>query len=353
MKACVLHKIGDLRCEQVATPSPRSGEVLLRVAACGACGSDIPRVFTKGTYRFPMIPGHELAGVVTEVGSDADPSWVGKAATVFPLLPCRACGPCLVGAYAQCEAYDYLGSRSDGGFAEYVRVPEWNLVPVPGGVSLEEAAMTEPAAVAVHALRQGGIDIGDTVAIYGAGPIGIMLALWARAWGAGRVLLVDIDSNKLDFARDLGFDNTCNGRDTDAPGWVRQAAGGAGADVVVEASGSSAAFEQCMLSARPFARVVLMGNPSGEMKLSQEGYWAILRKELKVIGTWNSTYGVMPRDEWRLSLEYMASGRLDLKPLITHRVALEELPGALAMLRDRTSFANKVMYVNPDVKGNA
>lgn len=349
MKACVLHGIGDLRFEEAARPSPGPGEALVRVGACGVCGSDIPRVFSNGTYRFPTIPGHEMAGVVEE----GDPAWVGKRVAVFPLLPCRKCGPCLVGSYAQCEDYGYLGSRSNGGFAEYVCAPEWNLAPVPNGVSLEEAAMTEPAAVSVHALRRAGVEIGDTVAIYGAGPIGLMLAMWARAWGAREALLIDIDSAKLDFARRLGFDNTCHALETDAPAWVRHSTGDRGADVVVEASGSSAAFEQCMASARAFGRVVLMGNPAGEMRLSQEGYWAILRKELKVFGTWNSSYGVPPRDEWRLALDAMATGRLDLEPLITHRVGLEGLCGALAMVRDRREFSNKVMYVNPDVKGTA
>jgi L-iditol 2-dehydrogenase len=229
----------------------------------------------------------------------------------------------------------------------------WNLTPVPERVTLEEAAMAEPAAVAVHALRQAGIDVGDRVAIYGAGPIGIMLAQWARAWGAGRVMLVDVDPQKLDFARNLGFDNTCDGARLDAPRWIVDATEGRGADLVVEASGASPAFEQCMLSARTFGRVVLMGNPAGEMKLSQEGYWAILRKELKVFGTWNSVYGVPPRDEWRLALDFMATGRLDLKPLITHRVALEGLLDALVLVRDRLAFSNKVMYVDPTTKGTA
>lgn len=350
MKACVLHEVGRLSFEDVADPAPAPGEVLLRVGACGVCGSDIPRVFQKGTYRFPLIPGHELAGIVVAAGSGVDPSWVGRTAAVFPLIPCRSCPPCTVGAYAQCERYDYLGSRRDGGFAEYVCAPEWNLVPIPEGVSLEAAAMVEPAAVASHALRQAGVDIGDTVAVYGAGPIGLLVGMWARAWGAEKVLLVDIDPAKCDFARSLGFEHTCNGRNQDAPAWVKDATEGRGADVVIEATGASPAFEQCMHSARAFGRVVLLGNPAGEMRLSQDGYWAILRKELQVRGTWNSSYGVPPRDEWRLSLAYMASGRLDVEPLISHRVALDGLWDSLVMMRDRAAFSSKVMYVNPETR---
>jgi L-iditol 2-dehydrogenase len=345
MKACVLHAVGDLRFEDVQTPTPGNDEVLLKVGACGVCGSDIPRVFSKGTYHFPTIPGHELAGEIVQVGKYGDPSIQGKLAAVFPLIPCRHCAACEIGEYAQCSHYNYLGSRCDGGFAEYVRVPIWNLVLVPDGVSLEEAAMTEPAAVAIHALRQAGVDIGDTVVIFGAGSIGLMLALWSQAWGASRVLLIDIDDAKLDFAAKLGFRHGINAKRTDPVAWVQEMTE-LGGDLIVEASGSSVAFDQCMRVARPFGRVVLMGNPEGEMHLSSDGYSSILRKELVLHGTWNSTYSELPHNEWHLALDFMASGKLNLKSLITQRVALDRLPDTLAKVRDRAEFTNKVMFVN-------
>jgi L-iditol 2-dehydrogenase len=345
MQACVLHAIGDLRHEEVANPRPRVGEVLLRVGACGVCGSDIPRVFTKGTYSFPTIPGHELAGVVTEAGARVDPSLVGKAAAVFPLIPCRKCPMCEIGEYAQCADYDYLGSRCDGGFAEYVRVPVWNLLFLPDGVSVEEAAMTEPAAVAIHALRQAGIDIGDRVLILGAGSIGLMVGMWAQAWGAGKVMLVDIDPQKIEFARSLGFADVCNSAEDDLAAWVKDLTD-EGADLVIEASGSTVALEQCMLTAKVFGNVVLMGNPEGNMSLSQQAYWAILRKQLKLHGTWNSSYSKIARSEWQLTLDFMASGKIDVKPLITHRVGLDGLFDRMKAIRDRSEFSNKVLYLN-------
>lgn len=344
MKACVLHAVGDLRCEEVADPAPKAGEVLVKVRACGVCGSDLPRVFDKGTYHFPTIPGHEFAGEVAAVGPEVDRGLVGRGVAVFPLIPCKRCAMCAVGAFAQCEDYDYLGSRSDGAFAEYACVPAWNLVPIPVGVSFEEAAMLEPAAVALHAVRQGRVDPGDAVLIFGAGPIGLLAGSWARICGADQVLLADVDGAKLDFAEGLGFDLRLNPRDLDVEAWVR-AITDRGADVVIEASGSAAAFEDGMRSARTFGRVVLMGNPAGDMRLSQQGYWAILRKELTVRGTWNSRYGVPPKDEWALAMDAIASGRLEVKPLITHRVPLEDLEDALVMMRDRGEFFNKVMYV--------
>lgn len=345
MKASVLHAVGDLRLEEVPAPAAGPGEVLVRVAACGVCGSDIPRIFSKGTYHFPTIPGHEFAGEVCALGEGVEDTWLGRNVAVFPLIPCRACPPCQVGMYAQCEDYNYLGSRCDGAFAEYVAAPVWNLLPVPDGLGLVEAAMVEPAAVAVHALRQGGIDVGDHVAIFGAGPIGLMLGKWAEAWGAGKVMLIDIDVEKLRFAKKMGFSHLLDATQSDVHDWVLGRTG-RGADLVVEGSGSTQAFEQCMHVARTGGRVVLMGNPFGEMTLTQKGYWAIMRKELRVVGTWNSTYAELPRNEWKLALDFMSSGKLDVQPLITHRTGLEGLLQHLEMVRDRSAFSNKVMYVN-------
>ena len=125
MKAARLHAVGDLRCDGVEIPVPHGKELLLRVGACGICGSDLPRVFEHGSSngRYPLTIGHEFAGEVVAVGEEADASLVGARGAVFPLIPCRRCASCAVGLYAMCENYDYLGSRRDGGFAEYCLVP--------------------------------------------------------------------------------------------------------------------------------------------------------------------------------------------------------------------------------------
>lgn len=343
MKALVLHGIGDLRAESVEKPVPKEGEALVRIRASGVCGSDIPRVFTKGTYHFPCIPGHEFAGEVEALGQGTDASWLGKRVTVFPLLPCNRCDCCRIGEYASCADYDYFGSRRDGGFAEYLAAPVWNLVPVPEALSFEEAAMTEPAAVAVHALRRAGVEIGDTVAIFGAGPIGLMLAQWAKAWGAYRVALVDVDETKIAFARQCGFEHVINSREHDPMEAIRALTDGRGADVAVEGAGVSETLEQCLFAARPFGRVVAMGNPAGEMHLTQKGYWELLRKQLRVEGTWNSSY-TMPKNDWVLALEAMAMGKVDARRFITHRFSLDEGAAALNMMRERKTFYNKVMF---------
>ncbi len=167
MKAWVLHGVDDIRLEDIERPQPGPGEVLLEVRAAGICGSDIPRIYKTGTYSFPTIPGHEFSGVVADVGAETDTSWKGSRAGVFPLIPCRMCAPCLKKQYEMCRNYSYLGSRRDGGFAEYVAVPAENLIRLPDNVSFEAAAMLEPMAVAVHAMRRVLPSASDTVAVCG------------------------------------------------------------------------------------------------------------------------------------------------------------------------------------------
>ena len=343
MKACVLHNIGDLRYEDVAMPQPQSGEVLLRIRASGICGSDLQRVFEKGTYHFPTIPGHEFAGEIIEAADRSDGWLVGKKAAVFPLLPCRTCASCEMGEYAQCKDYDYYGSRRDGGFAEYLCVKTWNLVLVPDDISYEEAAMCEPAAVAIHALSQAIVTFGDTVAIFGAGTIGMMLAKIARAWGAGRIILADIDEAKLDFAKRLGFKDTINSAQSDPLEAVMAMTGGNGSDVTVEGTGVSAALENSVRVSATFGRVVLMGNPAGSMALSQKAYWEILRKQLTLKGTWNSSFNAA-RNDWKKAIAAMPE--LGLRELITHRYTLSQCNQAFDLLRNRNEFVVKAMFIN-------
>ena len=343
MKACVLHGIGDFQFESVPTPKPKSGEVLLQIRACGICGSDIQRVWEKGTYTFPTIPGHEFSGMVIDAADEKDRHWIGTKAAVFPLLPCGHCAACAIGEYAQCTDYNYFGSRCDGGLAEYICVPVWNLVPVPESLSYEEAAMAEPAAVALHALRRAGVKIGDSVAIFGAGPIGLMLASWAKLMGADQAILIDIDERKLGFARSMGFEDLVNSLAEDAVEAVKRITNGRGSDCAIEGAGASVALEQCLKCTRMFGTVVAMGNPLREMTLSQKAYWELLRKQLNLCGTWNSSYSDIPLNDWKQSIQSMAQGKLNVKPFITHRLTLKQCPEALVMMRDRTEFFNKVM----------
>ena len=178
MRAWKLYNIGDIRCEETERPVPGRGEALVRVRAAGICGSDIPRIYRDGAHRMPLVPGHEFSGEVAETGGGTAGGWEGKRVAVFPLIPCRSCPACRMGGYEMCRRYSYLGSRQDGGFAEYTAVPQENLIPIPDSVTFEDAAMLEPMAVAVHAMRRIGVSADDHIAICGVGTIGLLLYMF-------------------------------------------------------------------------------------------------------------------------------------------------------------------------------
>lgn len=349
MHALVLHAVGDARYEDIAAPSPGPNEVRVRIGFCGVCGSDIPRTFVKGTYSFPTVCGHEFAGTVEQVGEDVADWRPGDRVAVFPLIWCGKCPACEQGKYVMCHDYDYLGSRSDGAFAEYVVAPQQNLMRVPEGVSLEEAAMTEPAAVALHAVkRAGGQLLGQTVAVFGAGPIGLMVAQWCRAMGASRVLVFDIRPDALAMARGLGFDQAFDSREHDAIAKVNELTGGEGAHVAIDAAGVPITLVQALTITRRSGRCVVLGNPAGDVTLPAALISQLMRREVDIVGTWNSDYSACGNDDdWRTVLAAMADGTLGLKPLITHRVPLARAFDALTMMKDNTEFFGKVL-VHPD-----
>lgn len=340
MKALNLYGVNDLRYDDVPVPQPQAGEVLLRVRACGICGSDVPRVFTKGTYHFPTIIGHEFAGEVAEAD---DAELVGRRAAVFPLLPCGRCAACQTGHYAQCSHYGYYGSRQDGGMAEFLAVRKVNLCFVPDGVSDAAAAMTEPSAVALHALRKSGAGLGQTLLIYGVGTIALLLAQWAQSAGVRQIILAARSAEKVAFAKRLGFDATYDVTQTDLQAVVAEATDGAGADACIEGTGASEGLEACCYAARPFGTVVTLGNPQGAMTLTQDGYWKILRKELRVLGTWNSSYQAMEND-WRDALAGMESGQIAPERIITHRFPLAAYEEAFSLMHEKKALYGKVMF---------
>jgi len=345
MNALVLHAVGDARLQRVPKPAAGPGEVLVRVGFCGVCGSDIPRTFVKGTYHFPTICGHEFAGTVEACGREVEGYRPGDRVVIFPLLWCGKCSSCELGNYVQCSDYDYFGSRRDGGFAQYVSVPPKNLVPVPDGVSMEAASMTEPCAVALHALkRAGGGFVGETVVIFGAGPIGLMAAQWARIMGARQVVVFDLVAEKLKMAERLGFELALNVRQCDPLAEIDRLTAGHGAEVCVEGAGVPVTLNQAISAARVGGRVVILGNPLAEVTLPAGLISQAMRRELDILGTWNSSFSAAGNnDDWRAVLAAAARGAIDLDALVTHRVALDGAIDALVMMRDQSEFFAKVL----------
>lgn len=333
MKAYVLHGVNDLRYDEISIPDCPKDWAIVKVKAAGICSSDIARVFIKGTYHFPTIPGHEFSGVVYSVGDENNSFLIGKRVGIFPLIPCRRCSQCAKKHYEMCADYDYVGSRRDGGFAEYVAVPIWNLIELPESISYTAAAMLEPLSVALHAIKLGGIKEGDNVAIIGTGMIGISAGQWAYKFGANKVTVIGRKETKRALVEKCGLEYAICTNKYEIGQY----------DFVLEAVGTPTAIELAINAATPGGTVLLMGNPSGEIILSQNVYWRILRKQLTLKGTWNSAFdGINPSD-WTDAVYAIAKKEVNVDGLISHCFTQEELMRGLELMNEHKEPYCKVM----------
>ncbi len=347
MNAWVLRGIGDISMETVKKPELKEGEVLVAVKAAGICGSDIPRIYQTGAYSYPLIPGHEFSGVVKATGADTKESsrWLGKRVGVFPLIPCGCCVPCRKRKYELCRNYSYLGSRRDGGFAQAVAVPEKNLLLLPDSVSFQEAAMLEPMAVAVHAMRRVEWSFSHKIVVCGLGTIGLLLVMFLREAGIKNLFVVGNKESQRQQILNMGLeeDSYCDGRARDVVSWILEHTDGAGADVFFECVGKNETYALAVDSVAPLGQICLVGNPYSDMRLEKAVYWKILRNQLTVTGTWNSSFTGDKSDDWHYVMERLAQKRVHPETLISHRIPFERLDQGLLVMRDKKEDYCKVM----------
>ena len=357
MRALVLEDVGKLNIRDVEKPFPGPGEALVRVMACGVCGSDIPRAYRDGAHNMPLVIGHEFAGIVESVGEGVASKWTGKRVGVFPLIPCKKCGPCLNRQYEMCRDYSYLGSRRDGGFAEYVTVPEWNLIELPDSVSFEAAAMLEPMAVAVHAMsemkRSDCHRVSSShIAVCGLGTIGTLLVMFLLDRGYRDILVIGNKEFQKKTMLQLGVpaENYCDGKKENAFEFVMDKTGRSGADVFFECVGSNEVASLAVNCCAPAGRVCFVGNPHSDMTFEKNVYWKILRNQLTIRGTWNSSYlgSNDSDDDWHYVLDRLEKGSVSPEKLITQRYSLEDIHKGFELMRDKTEDYVKVMYVKED-----
>ncbi len=341
MKALVLEENGKLVYKDVPFPEkPGKEYYLIRVKYAGICGSDIGRAFNGRAYHYPLIMGHEFSGVIEESFRGARFK-KGTAITAFPLIPCGKCKACLTGNYAQCINYDYIGSRRDGAFAEYLYMPEKNIFRIPDGVNIKHAALTEPAAVALNGIRKLKIKGGESAAVFGGGTVGNLAAQWLSILGCEKVIVIEIDEKKLELAKKMNL-HTCNPAKYDPIKFIMDITEGEGVNFSIEACGLPITYRQAILSLANFGSVVFIGNLSGKLEFDENDISRILRKEIKIYGNWNSKIVSEGRDDWSTVLNYMDK-KLKIDGLISHTFKLEDGLKAFKSIMDNTIYTNKVI----------
>ncbi|MDH2427272.1 zinc-dependent dehydrogenase [Sphaerisporangium sp. TRM90804] len=324
MKVARFHAPGDIRVEDAPEPSPGPGEVKIRVRNCSTCGTDV-KIYKHGHHhiRPPRVMGHEIAGEVAEVG-DGVSGWVpGDRVQVIAAIPCGRCEECLRGRMTVCPNQESMGYHYDGGFAEYTVVPAkvlavGGLNRVPDGVGFAEASVAEPLACVLNGQELARVGDGDDVVILGAGPIGCLHVRLARSRGAGRVILSDLNAERLAMAAALVRpDEVISGGDADVVDEVLKLTGGRGADVVITAAAAGAAQEQALQMTARQGRISFFGGLPKDDPIIRLDSNLVHYCELTIVGA----NGSSPHHNAR-ALDLIASGAVPVSDLITHRIPL-------------------------------
>jgi (R,R)-butanediol dehydrogenase / meso-butanediol dehydrogenase / diacetyl reductase len=337
MKALRWHGPRDLRLMDLAEPVLKRGEVRISVAYCGICGSDVHE-YVDGPHaipvdcphpisgrRAPLTLGHEFCGTVVE---SADPLvLVGERVAVEPEYRCGQCEYCRQGQYNRCTDMGFVGLMGDGAFAETVVVPSYTVHPLPDEVSLVQAAVLEPAAVALHAVRSSGLRSGDACAVFGMGPVGLLTVALLRQCGAGEIIAVDIDANRLALAGAMGASRVADAKREDSAGAVFAANSGHGAAIAFEVAGVQQSLDGALACIRKGGEAVLVGL----MGKAEVDIFDIVNRELRLTGS------VGYRDVFPTLIAWTAEGLIDPSAIVTRTVSLAQAvpQGFDALLADK------------------
>lgn len=319
MRASYLDKNLKVYTEEIDIPQLDSDQVLVKVESVGICGSDVHyyKHGAIGPYivEKPIILGHELSGVITAVGSDVAMERIGSRVAVEPQRACKVCKQCKAGRYNLCPEIEFYATPPvDGAFCEYVKIQSEFAYDIPANISFDAAALIEPMSVCIWAAQKAKIEKGTTVLIAGAGPIGIVMAQVARAFGASEVVVTDIVEHRLEFVKNYGATRTIN--------TSSESIGSEKFDVFVDACGVPAAVHAGILATGPAGRALLVGLGSDEMILPVSH---IQNNEIIVTGVFRYT------NTWPIGIEFLASGKVDLDAIVTHHFGLSDVEAGLKM----------------------
>jgi L-iditol 2-dehydrogenase len=338
MKQAVMTTPGHIEMREVPVPVPSPTQVLVRMKRIGICGSDIHVFHGKHPYTpFPVVQGHEVSGVVEQVGAAVRGLAPGDQVTFQPQVNCGTCYPCAHGAYHICDDLKVMGFQTTGAASEYFAVEADKVLRLPPGMSLEHGAMVEPLAVGVHAVQRVGGAAGKKVLVLGAGPIGNLVAQAARGLGAAAVMITDVSDYRLDLAGRCGVPLRVNTAKEDLGAAIRTHFGPDKADLILECVGAQKTMEQAVAVARKGTDIVVVGvfgdRPVVDMGLVQD-------RELRLVGT------LMYRQpDWEQAIALIELGKVSLAPLVTDRFPFADYQQAYQYIDANRERAMKVMIV--------
>ncbi len=357
MQAAVYRGVDDVRTEAVTVPEISAGEVLVRIDACGICGTDLKKIHT-GSHSAPRVFGHEMAGTIAAVGEGVYGFAVGDRVMAFHHIPCGKCFYCRKQTFAQCETYKKVGTTAGvgepagGGFAEYIRVMDWivgdgvtpaGLIRVPDDIPFEQAAFIEPVNTCFKAIKLLALEPDDTVLVIGQGSIGILLAALAQQTGA-TVLTSDLYPERHAIAAKFGLEHpiVSSGPDAraDVVGAAKAATEGRGADVALVAVGADALIATAMDAIRPGGRVMLFA--STQHGTAPFDPAAVCMDEKTLMGSYSASVAIQ-QEGIDLVFEGYRSGKMDLTQLISHRFSLDEAAEALRLASNPVADSMKIV----------
>lgn len=337
MKQAIMTEPGRIEYREVDKPTPQDNEVIIQTKRMGVCGSDIHVFHGLHPYTsYPVVQGHEVSGIVAEVGSEVKGLSAGDKVTFTPQVTCGKCYPCTHGMYHICESLKVMGFQTGGAAQEFFAVDAEKVLKIPDSVSLDQAAMVEPVSVAVHALSRAGEELQDkNVLVLGAGTIGNLVAQVAKASGAKAAMITDISDYKLDKARECGIDFVVNPHKEDLNQAILRDFGPDRADLILECVGVQETITQAIENARKGTTIVVVGvfgeKPQVDLGLVQD-------RELSLVGTM-----MYQKRDYERAIELVASGKLCLDEMITHHFPFEHYLDAYQTIEEAKGNIMKVM----------
>lgn len=335
MKAVVIEKPGKVYMTEKKMPEPPAGWARIKVKAAAVCATDLEVLDGNIPANYPLTPGHEWSGIVDAVGSEKDSAWVGKRVIGSNDVVCNECDACRSGNWRYCSQFEEIGFRRDGAYAEYVLIPVYGLCELPDHLEYEPAALCEPLGVALGTLEKAQAKFGQTLLIMGAGSIGLCMLVAAKAMGMSKIVVCATTEKRLKLAKEMGAYATIATKEVDLETEIRRLHPN-GTDVVIDCTGIESCIQSSLRIAKKGGMVALAGYGRGKnMTIRMDD---IHINNLRVVGAGNNW------NKHKMAVQLMSDGIVDLRPMVTNTMPLDDFETALDMARNRPEGFVKAVF---------